>query len=90
MQIPRAALEVSTNTTFHFTPEGMRNCILLQIPLLAPVLALEVLLRMLTHLTDPSLLQYNLRHHAGLLLDPEVFRLGLECSGRGGILPPVE
>ncbi|KAL3786183.1 hypothetical protein HJC23_001259 [Cyclotella cryptica] len=46
------SLEVSTNTTFHFTMEGIRNCILQQFYLLAPVLAFEVLLRTLMHVTD--------------------------------------
>ena len=43
----RAALEVSTNTTFHFTAEGVRDCILQHFHLLAPVLAFEILLRIL-------------------------------------------
>lgn len=45
------ALEVSTNTTFTFTAEGVNECIIQKFQLLLPVFAFEVILRLLTRLT---------------------------------------
>ncbi|KAL7520734.1 hypothetical protein ACHAWX_005444 [Stephanocyclus meneghinianus] len=50
--IVTTSLEVSTNTTFHFTIQGMRDCVLRHFHLLAPVLAFEILLRILMHVTN--------------------------------------
>eukprot|EP00956_Cyclotella_meneghiniana_P016751 scaffold26695_cov71-Cyclotella_meneghiniana.AAC.12 len=46
------ALEVSTSVTFHFTAEGAKHCVVDHFHLLAPVLAFEIVLRMLLHATD--------------------------------------
>ena len=45
------ALEVSTNTTFSFDAEGIDACIVQNFYLLLPVLAFEVVLRLLMRLT---------------------------------------
>lgn len=45
------ALEVSTNATFHFTMEGIENCIIKHFHLLLPVIMFELLLRLLMYAT---------------------------------------
>ena len=45
-------MEVSTNTTFHFTTEGIKNCIIDHFHLLVPVLVFEALLRILIRVTQ--------------------------------------
>jgi len=46
------AIEVSTNSTFSFSQKGFEECIVANFHLLAPVIAFELVLRVLIHVTE--------------------------------------
>ena len=48
------SIEVTTNTTFSFTAQGFEECVLQHLPLLGPVAAFEVVLRVLVKLTQEN------------------------------------
>ena len=46
------AIEVTTNSTFSFSRKGFEECIVANFHLLAPVIAFELVLRVLIHMTE--------------------------------------
>ncbi|KAL7491920.1 hypothetical protein ACHAWT_001175 [Skeletonema menzelii] len=74
------AIEVSTNTTFSFTPQGLNDSIVSPFNLLLPVFAFEIALRLIVHATKG---QYSLLPPVFYCLITPVFYLSLYAFGVG-------
>jgi len=89
------AIEVATNTTFSFTPQGFNDSIVSQFNLLLPVFAFEIFLRLMMHATKGK---YSLLPPVFYCLITPVFYFSLYALGvdiddaedAGYFFPPIK